>query len=339
MGYGLLIGVVLIPAVFVGFMISKVTAAMEKAEVANRAKSRFVANMSHEMRTPLNGILGTLELLRGTPMDPEQQEYERAVKSSADVLLTLINDVLDISKIEEGKVTIHPEEMDLHAFVKTSASIVAQQVKTKGLSFRVMVSPSVPFLVKGDAARIRQVVTNLLSNAAKFTEEGEVALRVLKEAEDEDAVTVRFEVADTGIGMTKDARARIFERFTQADDSITRRYGGTGLGTTISKELVDLMGGKIGVESEPGKGSTFWFTITLEKHRRLRRGVDEHAHLRTRVLLVAADDDSRRRSTIPSLLGVKHIRRANNTGRRTTTPAASRGIGRPAMSPWWWGKA
>jgi two-component system sensor histidine kinase RpfC len=316
MGYGLLIGVVLIPAVFVGFMISKVTAAMEKAEEANRAKSRFVANISHEMRTPLNGILGTLELLRGTPMDPEQQEYERAVKSSADVLLTLINDVLDISKIEEGKVTIHPEEMDLHAFVKTSASIVAQQVKTKGLSFRVMVSPSVPFLVKGDAARIRQVVTNLLSNAAKFTEAGEVALRVLKEAEDEQTVTVRFEVADTGIGMTKDARARIFERFTQADDSITRRYGGTGLGTTISKELVDLMGGKIGVESEPGKGSTFWFTVTLEKQPHGAAAASMSTPIsRTRVLLVAADDDVA--ETVNGFLlswGVKHIRRANNTG-------------------------
>ncbi len=316
MGYGLLIGVVLIPAVFVGFMISKVTAAMNKAEEANRAKSRFVANMSHEMRTPLNGILGTLELIRGTPMDPEQQEYVRAVESSADVLLTLINDVLDISKIEEGKVTIHPEKMDLHAFVKTSASIVARQVKAKGLSFRVMVSPSVPFLLKGDAARIRQVVTNLLSNAAKFTEEGEVALRVLKEAEDEGNVTVRFEVADTGIGMTKDARARIFERFTQADDSITRRYGGTGLGTTISKELVDLMGGKIGVESEPGKGSTFWFTVTLEKQPHGAASASMSTPIsRTRVLLVAADDDVA--ETVNGFLlswGVKHIRRANNTG-------------------------
>jgi two-component system sensor histidine kinase RpfC len=316
MGYGLLIGVVLIPAVFVGFMISKVTAAMEKAEVANRAKSRFVANMSHEMRTPLNGILGTLELLRGMHMDPEQMEYVRAVKSSADVLLSLVNDVLDISKIEEGKVTIQPEEMDLHAFVKTSASIVARQVKSKGLSFRVVVSPSVPFLVKGDSARIRQVVTNLLSNAAKFTEEGEVALRVLKEAEDEVTVTVRFEVADTGIGMTKDAKARIFERFTQADDSITRRYGGTGLGTTISKELVDLMGGTIGVESEPGKGSTFWFTITLEKQPQGAAAASMSTPIsRTRVLLVAADDAAA--ETVNGFLlswGVKHIRRATNTG-------------------------
>jgi two-component system sensor histidine kinase RpfC len=316
MAYGLLAGVVLIPAVFVGFMISKVTAAMEKADVANRAKSRFVANMSHEMRTPLSGILGTLELLAGTHVDPEQQEYVGAIKSSAEVLLSLVNDVLDISKIEEGKVEIHPEEMDLHAFVKTSASILARQVKSKDLTFRMVVSPALPFLVKGDVIRLRQVVTNLLSNATKFTEKGEVALRVLKEAEDEETVTVRFEVADTGIGMTKEASARIFERFTQADESITRKFGGSGLGTTISKELVDLMGGKIGVESELGIGSTFWFTARLEKQPQSAAvALMTMPISRTRVLLVAADDAVA--ETVNGFLlswGVKHIRRANNTG-------------------------
>ncbi|NJD61961.1 MAG: response regulator [Deltaproteobacteria bacterium] len=316
MGYGLLIGVIMIPAVFVGFMISKVTVAMEKAEEANRAKSRFVANMSHEMRTPLNGILGTVELLTDTRMDPEQQEYVKAVRTSASALLSLVNDVLDISKIEEGKVEIHPEDMDLHAFIKTTASIVLRQVKNKGLAFRVVVSPSLPFLVKGDVSRIRQVVTNLLSNAAKFTEKGEVALRVLPEAEDEETVTVRFEVADTGIGMTKEAKHRIFERFTQADDSITRKYGGTGLGTTISKELVDLMGGKIGVESELGKGSTFWFTIKLGKQPASAALESMSTPIsRTRVLLVAADDGVA--ETVNGFLlswGVKHIRRVQNTG-------------------------
>jgi two-component system sensor histidine kinase RpfC len=306
----------MIPAVFVGFMTSKVTKAMEKAEVANRAKSRFVANMSHEMRTPLNGILGTVELLTGTHMDPEQQEYISTIKASAAALLSLVNDVLDISKIEEGKVSIQPEDMDLHAFVKTTASIVARQVKAKGLLFRVMVSPALPFFVKGDVIRIRQVVTNLLSNAAKFTEKGEVALRVLKEAEDEETVTVRFEVADTGIGMTNEAKARIFERFTQADDSITRKFGGTGLGTTISKELVDLMGGKIDVESEPGKGSIFWFTVKLEKQPDSVAVASMSMPIsRTRVLLVAADDAVA--ETFNGFLiswGVKHIRRVHNTG-------------------------
>ncbi|MCL5966287.1 MAG: ATP-binding protein, partial [Deltaproteobacteria bacterium] len=316
MGYGLLLGVLFIPAVFVGFMIRKVTAAMEKAEIANRAKSRFVANMSHEMRTPLNGIIGTLELLSGTRLDPEQQEYAKAVRTSADALLSLVNDVLDISKIEEGKVSIHPEGMDLHAFIKSTASIMGQPIKTKGLSFRVLVSSSVPFLVRGDQARIRQVLINLLSNAAKFTEKGEVSLRMLKESEDEQSVMVRFEVADTGIGMTEEARLRIFERFTQADESITRKYGGTGLGTTISKELVELMGGQIGVESNLGKGSTFWFTVRLEKLPEAAALASMSSPIsRTRVLLVSADDAIA--ETINGYLlswGVGHIRRVYNTG-------------------------
>ncbi len=316
MAYGLLLGVVLIPAVFVGYMIKKLTVAMEKADEANRAKSIFVANMSHEMRTPLNGILGTLELLLGTPVDPEQKEFLKTVKSSADVLLSLVNDVLDISKIEDGKVALHHEDMDLHAFVKTISSIMARQVKEKGLSFRVVVSPSVPFLLIGDTARIRQVVTNLLSNASKFTEKGGVCFRVLKEAEDGNTVTVRFEVTDTGIGMTDEARVRIFDRFTQADDSITRKYGGTGLGTTIAKELVELMGGEIGVDSEPGKGSTFWFTIPLAKQP--EQGAEEALAApvsRTRVILISGENTIA--ETINGFLisrGIRNIRRVHNTG-------------------------
>ncbi|MGA7104117.1 MAG: ATP-binding protein [Candidatus Deferrimicrobiaceae bacterium] len=316
LAYGLLAGLVLMPAVFVGIMTRRVTIAMEKADIANRAKSIFVANMSHEMRTPLNGILGTLELLLGTPVDPEQKEYLKTVKTSADMLLSLVNDVLDISKIEDGKVSIHPEEMDLHAFIKTISSIMARQVKDKGLSFRVMVSSSVPFLLKGDAARIRQVVTNLLSNATKFTEKGGVCIRISKEAEDGDTVTVRFEVSDTGIGMTEKAIARIFERFTQAEDSITRKYGGTGLGTTIAKELVELMGGEIGVESELGKGSTFWFTVPL--HKQPEHAAEEALAVpvsRTRVVLISTDNIIA--ETINGFLvsrGIRNIRRVYNTG-------------------------
>lgn len=316
LAYGLLAGLVLMPAVFVGVMTNRVKIAMERADIANKAKSVFVANMSHEMRTPLNGILGILELLLGTPVDPEQKEYLKSVKSSADVLLSLVNDVLDISKIEDGKVSIHPEPLDLHAFIKTVSSITARQVKEKGLSFRVMVSSSVPFLVHGDAVRIRQVATNLLSNATKFTEKGGVCLRVLKSAEDGDVVSVRFEVSDTGIGMTKEAKARIFDRFTQADDSITRKYGGTGLGTTIAKELVELMGGEIGAESEPGKGSTFWFTVPLYKQP--DHAAEEALAVpvsRTRVALISADDTIA--ETINGFLisrGIRNVRRVYNTG-------------------------
>ena len=155
--------------------------------------------------------------------------------------------------------------MDLHAFLKSGAAVIFQQIRTKGLSFRVVVAPDLPFLVIGDMTRIRQVLSNLLSNAAKFTEKGQITLKVLRESEVGSGLVVRFEVTDTGIGMSEEQRKRIFDRFTQADTSITRKYGGTGLGTTISKELVELMGGEIGVESTQGRGITFWFTVPLEK--------------------------------------------------------------------------
>lgn len=265
LGLALVFGSAVIPLFFIGNMLKKITDAKEKAEVANITKSRFLSTMSHEFRTPLNGILGSVDLLADTKTDPEQQGLVNTIQASAKILLSLVNDVLDVSKIEEGKVSIVTEEMDLHALVKSIATVISQQVSSKGLRFRMIMAPEVPFQLKGDSTRLRQILANLLSNAVKFTREGEIVVRVMKTGEDERQATVRFEVSDSGIGMTLEQQARIFDRFIQADDSITRKYGGTGLGTTISKELVELMGGKIGVSSRPGKGSTFWFNIPLEK--------------------------------------------------------------------------
>lgn len=316
MGCALLVGFTAIPVFHVSNVVKKIREAKEKAEIASRTKSRFLSNMSHEMRTPLNGILGTADLLNDTQMDPEQQQYLKTVRMSAMHLLALINDVLDISKIEEGKVSITPEDMDLHALVRNTASIVAQQITSKGLDFRVFVSPEVPFLLKGDTTRLRQILANLLSNAIKFTAKGAIALRVLKEDEDERRATVRFEVSDTGIGLTNDEQAKIFERFTQADGSITRKYGGTGLGTAISKELIELMGGRIGVRSRKGDGSTFWFTVPLEKQPDGSiTAAMAKPFARTKVLVVSADDKiTEAINGYLASLKVAHVKHARNAG-------------------------
>ena len=267
LGIGLLVGLVVLP-LYVSSLLKKLTIAGTRAEEANRAKNRFLANMSHEMRTPLNGIIGMLDLLKGTQLSAEQEELTNTIDDSAHTLLFLMQDVLDLSKIEAGKVSVEVSDFDLYAVLKHTIAIIEPQARFKGLATFLRVSSNVPFLLRGDPHLLRQVLLNLLGNALKFTERGEVGIRVTLESETARQATVRFEVVDTGIGISAEAQRRIFDRFTQADESITRRFGGTGLGTTISKEIVELMGGAIGVQSEVGKGSTFWFTVELVKQSR-----------------------------------------------------------------------
>jgi two-component system sensor histidine kinase RpfC len=264
---GLQLGLVVLP-LYISSLLKKLNAAGKRAEEANRAKNRFLANMSHEMRTPLNGIIGMLDLLKGTPLSTEQEELTNTIDDSAHTLLFLMQDVLDLSKIEAGKVSVEVSDFDLYAVLKHTVATVEPQARFKGLATFLRVPSNVPFLLRGDALLLRQVLLNLLGNALKFTEKGEAGVRVTLESETPRRATLRFEVVDTGIGIATEAQRRIFERFTQADESITRRFGGTGLGTTISKEIVEMMGGTIGVRSEPGKGSTFWFTVEMAKQSR-----------------------------------------------------------------------
>jgi two-component system, sensor histidine kinase and response regulator len=262
-------------------------AARTRAETASRAKSEFLARMSHEIRTPMNGVLGMTELLRATPLDERQRRFVQLINHSADSMLAIINDVLDFSKIEAGKLELDNAPFDLGDVVEEAVELFAEQATKKGLELACDVSPALHRAYRGDALRLRQILINLVGNAIKFTEKGAVFVGVEERASAANACELRFEVRDTGIGIKSDSQQTIFDSFSQEDGSTTRKYGGTGLGLSICKRLVELMRGEIGVDSEPGGGSTFHFSVTLEREPGSARASDRGALPPARILIVA----------------------------------------------------
>jgi two-component system sensor histidine kinase RpfC len=262
-GIGFLIGLVILPF-YVGVLAERIEKAKKRADDANQAKGRFVANVSHEMRTPLNGVIAMADILRETSLNESQREIVETMTTSAQLLLAQIEDVLDLSKIEAGRVHIERRAFNLARLLSSALKVILPQARYKGLDVSAKIDLGETEWFEGDAHHLNQVVLNLLSNAVKFTERGQVTLSATVVNEAGDERTVRIEVRDTGIGIPPQKQAAIFEPFTQADDSVTRIYGGTGLGTTIARHLVGLMGGKIGLESSPGVGSSFWVELPLK---------------------------------------------------------------------------
>lgn len=273
---------------------SRLDQALTEARESAEAKTAFLATVSHELRTPMNGVIGMTSLLMETALSPDQRSYTDTIRQCGEALLQLINDVLECSKIEAGKLELERLDFDLRTTVEHVLAQFAERAEVKGLELTGLVHAAVPTALCGDPGRLRQVLTNLVGNAVKFTERGDVTLQAYLEEDSADSAVIRFEITDSGIGIPVDTQARLFRPFVQADSSTTRKYGGTGLGLSISKQLIELMGGRIGVSSTPGKGSTFWCTVRFTKQPDSPRAILPSADLAGRRVLLVDDNESNR---------------------------------------------
>lgn len=286
--WGIWVTLIVVP-LYSASLLRQLHAAVKREREANQAKSAFLANMSHELRTPLNGVIGVSDLLAETRLDQEQREFAQIIRSSAHTLLELIDNVLDISRIEAGRLTVNEEDFDLHRLVNSTVAMMEPQAQRKGLVLAAHIAPQTPFHLHGDGRHLRQVLINLAGNAIKFTEHGRVDIYVRPVGLGHPQ-RLRFEVVDTGIGIPPAMQARIFDSFTQADPSVTRRYGGSGLGTTIAKQLIEALGGQIGLHSREGEGATFWFELPFALQAATASSEPEHFDAPMRVAVLASPD-------------------------------------------------